>query len=182
MIQATDLGQLHDAIVAGIKAQYPDLVTVEFYTHDRDAPKASQLPACFLDLTEFENVPEEDPGNDMLAMHACFEAELVLPFRTARGKLEIRKRAAAFAGFLRQRSRWPGALQAGAMQVLGAYRSDFSPQLDQYEVWRVDWRQLLYIGRDAWDESGIPVPSGVFLGIDPDIGLSNVDKYVQVAP
>jgi len=187
MTTETDLAQLHDIIVDTLKAQFPEMNTVEFYRDDPDgrAPlSAADLPACILDMTELEEDPEQEPGTDQLAARVRFEAELVLPFRALRSKLEIRLQAVAFASYLRKRSRWPGINQAGRIEAINAYRSDFQPQLDQYEVWRVEWRQLLHFGTDVWaDLPGDPVtPSTVFLGQAPDIGPGNESKYDQVAP
>lgn len=179
MTTETNLATLHDIIVATLAAQFTALQTIEFYREDRENLPA---PACLLDMSDIEAEPGEDPGTDQLAARVRFEAELVLPFRTPKGKLEVRKMAAAFAAFLRKRSRWPGIPQAGAIEVIGAYKSDFSPELDQYEVWRVEWRQLLHLGASVWDEGEATTPTTVFAGFKPYVGIPNKDKYVQVHP
>lgn len=180
----TDLTQLHDIIVATLQAQFPALNTVEFYRDDPDgrAPlAASDLPACILDMTELEEEPDEDPGTSQLAARVGFAADLVLPFKALNSMLSIRLQAAAFASYLRKMSRWPGINQAGNIEAISAYKSDFQPELDQYEVWRVEWRQLLHIGTSVWDDEGT-TPTTVMLGMSPDIGLGHEADYVQVAP
>lgn len=179
MTTETIIADLHTAIVATLLEQFPALQTCEFYREDRET---LPVPACLLDMSEMESDEREEAGTDQLAAHFRFEAELVLPFRTAQGKLEIRKQATAFATYLHQRSRWPGVLQEGRIKVIGAYKSDFQPELDRYEVWRIEWRQLLKTGASVWDEGEATTPTTVFFGQPPDIGPGNEENYVQVHP
>lgn len=185
-----DLAVLHAAIVADIKAQFPALVTVEFYREDRkDLPK----PACLLELTELESLPEDDPGTEQLAVMAKFEAELVISFRTPQAKQSIRLLAASLAAWLRLR-RWndqanPGKkLPTGAALVIGAYQDDFAvmggqrdPALEQFEVWRVEWQQIIHLGATVWTDEGA-TPSIVYMGQAPEVGTGNEGDYVQVSP
>ncbi len=170
-----DLNALHDAIEAAIKAQFPDLQTVEFYrTEER---KTLPLPAVILDLCEFEGEPDKDPGTDQLAMSARFEAEIIFGFRTPNVKREIRKFAAAFAAWMRLR-RWPG-ISTDAAQVIGCYPDEFDPDLDQYEVWRVEWSQTLYLGDNTWTNDGT-IPTTVLVGYKPKIGNGHEPNYTKL--
>lgn len=171
-----DLDALHAAIVADIQAQFPDLQTVEFYREERDG---AALPACFLELVEFENAGEDaDPQTGQLAVVARFEAEIIMGFRVPNVKLEMRKLAAAFAAWLRLR-RWSGVV-TGAANVVGCYRDEFNPRQDQYEVWRVEWNQVLHIGQTVWTNEGT-VPTTVMASWFPDVGTANADDYRDVA-
>lgn len=185
-----DMATLHDAIVADIKAAFPALVTVEFYREDRkELPK----PACLLELTELEALPDDDPGTEQLAVMAKFEAELVIGFTTPQAKQSIRLLAAALSAWLRKR-RWTNysgstpKLPAGECQVIGAYQDDFTvlgrdndKGLPQYEVWRVEWQQIVHLGKTVWTDEGV-VPSQVFLGQAPAVGTGKEDEYTQVYP
>lgn len=171
-----NLPDLHAAITAAISAQFPDLKTVEFYREDRDS---LPMPACLLDLAEFEDEPKEDPGTGQLAVMARFEAELILPMRTPQAKLSARVLAAAFAHFI-SKARWPGG-KVGKVEGIRAYRDDFKPQLDQYEVWTVEWRQIIHLGASVWADEG-SVPTTVFLGQSPEIGFGHEQDYTQVHP
>lgn len=168
-----DLGVLHAAIVADIQAKFPQLVTVEFYREDRQTlPK----PACLLELTELEAIPDDDPGTEQLAVMAKFEAELVIGWRDVdgvRAKQSIRLLAAAFSAWLRMR-RWTNPadttkkLPTGEAQVIGAYRDDYSIMgrqraegLDQFEIWRVEWQQRIHLGNTIWTDEGT-TPSDVY--------------------
>lgn len=171
-----DLDALHDAIVADIKAQFPDLQTVDFYRTDER--KGLPLPAVLLDLTEFEGEPDLDPGTEQLAVTARFEAEIIFGFRTPNVKREIRKFSAAFAAWLRLR-RWTG-ISTDAAKVIGCYPDDFNPELDNYEVWRVEWSQVLYLGNNVWTNDGT-IPTTVLAGYVPQIGIGHEDDYTVVA-
>jgi hypothetical protein len=171
------LDALHAAIETAIKAAFPDLQTVEFYRDDRG--DHIPVPACLLELTEFENTPTDDAGTGQIAMNARFEARFILGFKTPKVKLEARKLAAAFAAWLKLR-RWPG-VPTDEAQVIGAYPDDFAPELDKYEVWRVEWQQLVFLGESAWKNDGVPVTT-VFIGFAPNTGPEHIQDYVQLVP
>ncbi|WP_290876939.1 hypothetical protein [Aquabacterium sp.] len=175
----TDIPGLYAAIVAAISAQFPELQTVEFDRDDSDRTSLP-VPACLLELTEFEAAPELDPGTDQLAVMARFEAELVLGFRTPAVKRSARVLAAALCAFMHKQRHWPNG-KAGAIEVLGAWPSQFKPDLDQYEVWRVEWRQPLNLGADIWaGEAGGVVPQTILFGYTPDIGIGHEQDYTPV--
>ena len=176
-----DLNALHDAIVADIKAQFPDLQTVEFYrTEERKGGRDGlPLPAIILDLSEFDPDADIDPGTEQLAVNARFEAEIIFGFRTPNVKREIRKFAAAFAAWLRLRH-WTG-VRTGPAYVTSICRSDFNPELDQYEVWCVEWSQPIHLGNTVWTNDG-SVPQEVFAGFSPDIGSGHEPDYDKVTP
>lgn len=176
-----DLDALHDAIVADIKAQFPTLQTVEFYrTEERKGGYTGlPLPAVILDISEFDPDMEIDPGTEQLAVHARFEAEIIFGFRTPNVKREIRKFAAAFGAWMRLR-RWTG-VRTGPAYVTSISRSDFNPELDQYEVWCVEWSQPVHLGNTVWNNEGA-VPTQVFAGVSPDIGIGHEPDYTRVVP
>ena len=67
------LAALHQAIAADITAAFPQLVTVEFYRETEDDGRTlPPMPACLLELTEFEAAPDLDPGTEQLAVTARF--------------------------------------------------------------------------------------------------------------
>lgn len=171
-----DLSALHATITAAIQAKFPALQTVEFYREDREE---LPVPACILDMPEFEGAPEVDPGTGQLAVMMRFEAEFIIGFRTPAAKMSVRMLVAAFAAFLHE-ARWPGGL-TGPAEHIHAYKDDFKPVLDQYEVWCVEWRQVVHLGESVWNDAGV-TPTTIYLGFAPEIGTGYEDKYTKVAP
>lgn len=173
--QELDLEQLHTAITDTLKAQFPALVTVEAYREETDR-KRLPIPALLFELTEWENAPDDDAGTDQLAVLARFEARIIIGFKTPKAKIEIRKMVAALCSFLRLQ-RW-GMAQSGVghAQVLGAYPDEFDAALDQYEIWRVEWEQLLHFGVNVWAGEGI-TPTEILYSYEPETGIPNEPKY-----
>lgn len=170
------LDALHQAVTDAIKAQFPSLATVEFYREDR---KGLTTPACLLDISEFEHAPDDDLGTGQMPWDARFEAEIVLDFRTPEAKLAARKLATALGSWLRMR-RWAG-IHTGAAHVIGCYKDDFKSELDQYEVWRVEWHQVIHLGvNELADDGTVIIPTEILGSWMPDIGLAGKDKYVPL--
>ncbi|QOE32742.1 hypothetical protein CPT_Mano_009 [Achromobacter phage Mano] len=182
-----DLQVFHDAIVADIKAAFPDLKTVEFYREIDERADGMPLPALLLEISEMPASDEDDPQTMQWPTMARIEARVVMGFRTPQVKIAVRKMAGALAVWLRRRRfndpANPGRkLPTGPAQVVGCFRDEFEPNLDRYEVWRVEWDQQLDLGESVWKPDGTPVPSQPVFSWVPDIGDGNADKYQDVLP
>lgn len=188
-----DLTTLHDQIVADIKAKYPALETVEFYRGEaREDRNTLPTPACLLSLNELEPSEENDPETEQICVYAHFEAELIISFRAQRAKHSIRGLAASFCAWLHKR-KWtdpsqPGKkLPTGPCIVVGAYEDDFASMtsgqrdanLPQFEVFRVEWRQLVTLGDTVWTDEGT-TPTEVFARMN--IGGDPVTDYTEITP
>jgi len=190
-----NLTQLHDAIVADIQAAFPSFQTVQFYRgegeDDGAERKSVPYPACLLELTEFEHIPDDDPGTEQIAVMASFEAEIIISFRTDRPKHAVRLLAANLAAWLHKR-RWndasnPGKkIPTGEALVGGAYKDDFTGRgagqrdadLPQFEIWRVEWQQRLHLGTGVWNDEGTTPGNPVYSWV-PDIGIGHEDDYQE---
>lgn len=184
-----DLAKLHAAIVADISARFPSLATVEFY---RDERTSLPVPACLLTLTELEAADDEDPGTEQIAVYAHFEAALIIGFRTTNAKSSIRHLAGAFLSFLRKR-KWTNPdnptkkLPTGECLPVGAYEDDFASMtagqrdatLDQFEIFRVEWRQLIHLGATVWTDEGV-TPETVF--VRGSVGQIPDGDYQEITP
>lgn len=170
---AIDLDALHDAIIASIAAAFPSLATVDAYSEDR---KQLTLPAVLINLTDLEPEPDEDPGTEQLAAMARFDAQVVIGFRTANAKREVRKLAAALAHHI-YGNRWGQPVEAA--RVTAIVQDDFSPELDRFEVWRIEWQQIIHIGTSIWDNDGV-IPTQVLVSFAPDIGPDNEPAYTDI--
>lgn len=187
-----DFDYLHERIAADIQAAFPQFKTVEFYRDDR---KTLVTPACLLALNELDPDPQQDPGTGQTAVMAQFEAELVIGFREPAAKRLISKLAAALGAWLRQR-RWSNpagttpAQTTGPAMVTAIVRDDFqimnrgrNDDLPQFEVWRVEWEQLLELGPFVFaDENEGDPPATVYASSPPEIGAAHEDDYDQVYP
>lgn len=175
-----NLDTLHQSILDSITAAFPAVQTVEDYPETR---KRIQVPAILVELSELDEAIEDDAGTEQLPLRARFEARIIIGFRTPNAKREIRKLATSLALHVKNQ-RWSlGAFGVGPAEVLGVYPDEFEPELDQYEVWRVEWQQLIHIGVNVWaPDPDAVVPTTVMLGYDPEIGPPNEEDYIQVVP
>lgn len=167
-----NLDALHDAIVASIADAFPIFETVEAYREDR---KSLPVPACLVTLLDLEPNTEDDPGTEQLAVTASFEAQLVLGFRKENVERAVRKLAAAVGAHVHQQ-RWGHPVEPA--RVITIAPDEFSPELDRYSVWRVEWQQVLHVGESAFWVGD--VPSVVLGSWAPDIGPENEDAYEPI--
>lgn len=185
MADQVNIDVLQDAIVADIAAAFPDLKTVDFYSDERDVRNI--VPACELDIPEWQDFTSPDPGTGQQPVMMRFEARFIIDgVDSQEAKRSIRRLAVAFTAFLYKR-RWSDAanpgkkIPTGPAEFLGAYHDQFHENLDQYQVWRVEWQQSVSLGESVWDAAGA-APTHVFVGFAPDIGAGHAADYIEVTP
>ena len=195
ILQGTDLAAFHAAIVSTSAVAFPG-THFEFYRADRKSlpfgsgePGQSPRAYCLLDLTEMDDAGS-DPGTDQQALVAKIDAEIIVKSLQVDARLLVRQLAGGYAAFLRRQMRWPGVLN-GPIMVTGCYKDDFSPELDQYEVWRVEWAQEIWLGSgvDVYvipagqTESGSPAlaapPTQVLYSYVPLVGVPYKPDYTD---
>lgn len=167
-----DLDTLHSAITGAIAAAMPTFRSVQSYPSTRTA---LPLPAALVDLEDFEAAPDADPGTEQLAVVARFRARVVLGMSTADLQRQVRKAATSLAHLVHL-NRW--GLPVGPARVTVIAPDAFDPELDQYEVWSVEWEQVVHLGASVWQD-GI-LPSEVFVGTDPATGPDHVAAYQAI--
>lgn len=170
-----DLDELHQAVVATIAGRMPAVASVQAYPAARTA---LALPAVLVDLEDMEAAPELDPGTEQLAVTLRWRARLILGFRSTDVLRQIRKGAAELAHVVHL-NRWGQPVGPARVTIVGP--DPFDPDLDQYEVWVVEWEQVAHLGASTWAADGI-VPQTVYLGLEPETGPENIDKYIQIEP
>lgn len=173
MADNLDLDQLHDAIKAGISAQFPALTSVEDYGAPR---KSLQVPAVLIELVDMEVDPESDPGTEQLPAVSKWVARVVMSFRAENVHREIRKLAGAL-GVLVQQNRWGQRVSPAQVTYIGP--DAFDPELDKFEVWAVEWDQQIDLGQSVWTGEGV-TPERVMIGFAPDIGPGQEPEYTEI--
>lgn len=166
-----DLDALHAAIAASITAAFPVFAAVEAYREDLTG---LPTPICLFELVDME--PQDDIGTEQLPVMARFEARVILGFRTDDVKMQTRKLAAALALHIRGK-RWGLPVQPASVTAIEP--DDFLPDLDQFEVWRVDWQQTIHLGASIWADDGT-LPTRVLASWSPDIGPAHETDYVDI--
>ena len=147
-----EIDAFHESVLAAIRAAFPAFQDVADYPRE---PGKIPTPACYLQMVEANPAP--DRGTDQLALTLRFEALVIYGFKVEKSKRSVRGAAVALAAFIRSR-RW--GEYAGPATVEGIQADGFSPELDAYNVWRVDWTQEVVIGDNVW-EAGTPAVSTV---------------------
>lgn len=181
-IAGVDFDQLHDVIEEKLRAQFPAFQLVQFYRdeEERKAPAAKELPALLLELTNFEIDDQGDMGTEQLPLIARFEARIIDTFNQRRAKINVRKLAAGVALYIFQNKHFTqlGKYGVGLSTVEDISEDAFFPELDRFEVWRVDFSTQIVVGENVWAESGV-TPTPVF-SYSPEIGSDHEDKYQEL--
>ncbi|MFM2090901.1 MAG: hypothetical protein RLZZ127_1390 [Planctomycetota bacterium] len=153
-----DLDAMHDAIVAKIRERFPAFNEVGDYSR---ISKSANPPSCYVQLTDA--TPAADPGTDQLRLTLRWEALLVFSFRAEKAKRSVRVAAVELALFIKDQ-RW--GLECGPATIEQIQQDGFSPELDQYECWRVDWTQEVNVGPNVWVGEAVPDPMDVTIRED----------------
>jgi len=167
------LDQMHDAVVSAISAAQPGFQTVAAYPPGRGR---LPLPAILVDMEDMEAAPDDDPGTGQVAMATRWRARAVLGFRSAEVEREVRTAAAALVTTIHL-NRW--GLPVEPARVTVAAPDAFTPELDEYVVWAVEWEQIVHLGESVWLNDGT-VPVTVLASWAPGIGPEHEGDYEPV--
>ena len=174
------LDKYYAAVIADIREAFPVFNTVEFDRGEIET-NAPLLPACLLEISEFED------GDDLQteAWHclAHVDIRILLSFKTPNAKLACRKLAVALAHWLRFRrfthpDNLDKKLPTGPVLLTGCYQDEFD-DLENYEVWRIEFTQAMTFGASVFTDEGV-IPDQVYSGISPAIGSENENAYIEV--
>ncbi len=181
-IAGVNFDQLHDVIEEKLRTQFPVFKLVQFYRdeEERKAPSTQELPALLLELTSFDVDIDGDAGTEQLPLIARFEARIIDTFNQRRAKINVRKLAAAVALYIFQNKHFTGLGRygVGVSSLEDISEDAFFPELDRFEVWRVDFSTHIVVGENVWTESG-ETPTPVF-SYAPEIGAAHEDKYQEL--
>ncbi len=162
------LEQLYQAIEQHIRDHLPGVQTVAVWPNIEDRVA---LPAVFVELAEME--PGIDPATGETALSCKFEARVI----TDPIQPDHHQQAVFLAGQLAVLLRlqcWGVAVEPA--EFVQSMQDWTKPELDGYTVWVVEWTQQIYLGDAQWPWPDQP-PGTLLIGVDPDAGLPNIDKY-----
>jgi hypothetical protein len=172
-----DTGVNFDALITAIcnsiGAAFPILQTVESYDPDRGE---FLMPALFVNIDDMEGAAEDDPATGQLALMVRFEAFLVLGFRAPSALRQAPALAAAIAHHIHLQ-RWGQPVRPAEVTLIEP--DEFTPELDQFVVWRVDFQHVVHVGESVFDNDGT-IPTQVLASWAPRIGTANESAYVDV--
>ena len=142
------LQALHKAIENGIRTAMPEFHAV--YSDYRRFSNVESLPICLIEFSQVERA--QDPGTSQTHVNCRFEARIVASqIDIPAGRLLARELALKLCNVI-DRNIWEnrnkGILFSG---LVGAFPDGFDPDLDNHEVWRVEWEQGVIIGEPQDD-------------------------------
>lgn len=185
MMEETNLTTLHAAIKTAIRAEFTEaqVPTIDYYTRPT---KTVATPAIFFELTGL-TPSADDPGTEQSEMIASFTLYVLVSYRTEAAKMAVRELAGKLCNLIYY-NRW--GLKIGAAELTGAQPDQFSVEpggsgngsMQCFETWSIDWTHEILLGTSVWDTDPEPIPTEVYVGIDPDIGPDHIDDYQQVQP
>lgn len=138
---------------------------------------AERLARGFLLIKRLTTSPAEDAEPWRLAMQALFSLRLVFGAAAA-NRVEGLQLLEDVLVFLHQQ-RW--RRQVGAARVIECVQEPGTPDADTSVVrrsWRIEWLQLLYLGRHA--EPEVTPLREIHLGTAPRIGKSHKAEYLRL--
>lgn len=171
-----DCGALITAVVDSLQSSFAAVPTVEEYPRLR---KKLLVPALLVELADATSAA--DPGTDELALAVRIEARVVFDRApTAAGQnpdLAALHLATAVARTVYAAGRF--GLAVGPARDLRIEPDQFKPELAPYAVWLVTWSHEVRLGDNTWDATGV-LPTEVWLGFSPEIGLPHEPDYAEV--
>lgn len=174
--QQVNIEQLHTDIKNAIRAMYntTSVPTVDFYSRVQSKVIA---PAIFFELVNVTGVGTSP--TDQLDCVFKFSAYCIFPYNAQNAILSSRVLACSLASKING-NRFGHTM--GSSQITLIEPADFDVENQQYETMRVDWEQTGLLGASVFDPDGSITPTEIYLGIAPDTGIQNIDKYFKVYP
>lgn len=165
---------LHEGIKSGIREMFTtgEVPTVDYYSR---VQRKVVVPAIFFEMTSISS--DRELPTEQIDATFRFSAYCILPYNAENACVQVRILAAALASKLNGK-RWGQPI--GRAKVTVIEPDNFDAENYEYETVRIDWEQDCVLGNDVW--AGGVRPTTVYLGIAPDTGVENIDKYQQIFP
>ncbi|MDR2306124.1 MAG: hypothetical protein LBE53_02850 [Paucimonas sp.] len=157
----SELVQLYAAVTSTLQAALPELATV---LADADAHGELQLPALVHSLVRLRGDEALRDGRSLLM--ATLEARITAQGSSAQARTQAGILAAQVVDQLRQ--------QFWGLDFVEAARNVTAEA--EGASWRVQWEQPVLLGVVQWPWPDQP-PGSLALGVAPETGSGNQDKY-----
>ncbi|MDF0730545.1 hypothetical protein P0Y43_07330 [Pseudomonas entomophila] len=157
----SELATLHAALTATIREAMPELASVDAYAA---VGNDAALPALRHGIVRM--TADAAPRDGRSVLFTTFEADITTDAGNPEARLQGSVLAAQLVDLLRQQL-W-GLDFVEASRNVRAYLSGAN--------WKVRWEQPVLLGEAQWHWPDEP-PGSLMLGIAPDTGAGNQDKY-----
>lgn len=178
-----NISQLHTAIINGfensLNAKLDENKKIYIAAYP-NIERSIKIPAVIIELSELEQA--QDNGDDTTTLNAIFEARVILSPTQQNAHLMLRELTLKVIKTLHYQT-WDLS-GVGYCEFINATSDVFYPdgskiELDGYLCWNVRWSQEVKFGEPVeWWDGFYPVE--LYLGIDPETGKGNEDKYWKV--
>lgn len=178
-----NISQLHTAIINGfensLNANLDENKKINIAAYP-NIERSIKIPAVIIELSELEQA--QDNGDDTTTLNAIFEARVILSPTQQNAHLMLRELTLKVIKTLHYQT-WDLS-GVGYCEFINATSDVFYPdgskiELDGYLCWNVRWSQEVKFGEPVeWWDGFYPVE--LYLGIDPETGKGNEDKYWKV--
>lgn len=178
-----NISQLHTAIINGfensLNANLDENKKIYIAAYP-NIERSIKIPAVIIELSELEQA--QDNGDDTTTLNAMFEARVILSPTQQNAHLMLRELTLKVIKTLHYQT-WDLS-GVGYCEFINATSDVFYPdgskiELDGYLCWNVRWSQEVKFGEPVeWWDGFYPVE--LYLGIDPETGKGNEDKYWKV--
>lgn len=185
-----NLSALHTAIQTALRAAFPTTGTgaVPTVAHYTRPTKTFATPAIFFELTGIDPQSDgDDSGSEQFNATLSFSTYVCCSYRAESAKLSVRELVAAVI-----EETWDNSwgLPVSGAEIVTAQPDQFSVEpggtgsgtSQAYEVWRIDWAQDVKLGASIWATDPETIPSAVFCGWAPNVGIEHEPDYDQVIP
>lgn len=176
MADTLTIDDIHAAITGQLAAAFHEFQTVGDYERQKGR---INVPAAFLNLESFEPCDDGDgeDGTERLVVNLRWELRVLLGPPGASNERTARGLAVNLAKWI-QGNRF--GLTISPARFLRAESDKFTPELDHYTPWLVEFEQFARLGASVWDNDSV-APTTVFVGYAPNTGAAHIDEYVQVS-
>ena len=166
-----ELTTLHNAIEATFRERLPMVASVESFP---ELEAEVGLPAVLFALTDIGEAT--DNGSGKTSLTGRFQVCIMVDSTLSKAALQAAILATEISKILRGQY-WDLDF-VEEVQDVHAFPDDSMPELAQFVMWIVEWKQVFQVGELEWPWP-IEPPGSLYLNVDGCTGTGNEDHYFQ---